>query len=192
MPKKIDLIYHGKSEVLNIVDTGGSIVSYLGVQDYQCPLIGSEIVLEKKLGKGTYGVVYSLNIKGRGKKQYVAKKLLANYENGKVPQRSSLKAIYKNLKEYHPLLSKEVFISLNGGDENRMIKQGGTIIIPIFASICKLKDPYVYKRFYDKKVMTVKKGNYVCENETYSEYYIGMLCADLYRKGVSANFIDLG
>ncbi len=192
MSAEIKFKFEGRDEVLKIIDSGGSIVSLLAKESSVCPLIGTEIKLVKELGKGAYGAVFLIKIPNMGSKKYVVKKIKMNAK--KVAFRTNkpipLKEIAEELREKN-LISKEVFIELNGGDPDRMIKDEERIIIPWYARLCKNILKQFFKRFDEYSMTLINPVSYLCEKNTYSEYVIGLLVANLYRKGISINFIDV-
>jgi len=48
------------------------------------------------------------------------------------------------------------------------------------------------KRFDNPKLFTVlPKKSYICQEERFSEYIIGIICGNIFRSGMSAHFIDM-
>ena len=186
--------FHGREEVLNIINTGGHLVEYLTSTSEICPLIGSEIKLIKELGKGKYGTAYLVKIDGMGEKEYVAKvnNQKCSHENidiGDKPR--ALLDIAESLEDKY-MIPSETFISLNGENPRKMYTRGShKFIFPGYAKMCLTSKITKYKRFDGMGDVVIPKGSYICSTEEYSEYVIGILCGELYRKGVSINFLDV-
>lgn len=73
--ENIKLFFEDKEETLNIINNGGNLVKYLTGKNALCPLIGTEIKLNKVLGKGEGGIVFEISFSGsNGKKKYAVKK----------------------------------------------------------------------------------------------------------------------
>ena len=112
----------------------------------------------------------------------------------------------------------KLFYALNKNNPERYVRKGEYYYSAIYRTKnigCKLKKPNSVEEFYivnhapgeydhlpfksrpqEKKVYTGKvfdipKGSYVCENDTYIEYVIGLLCATLVSKLKCANFLDV-
>ena len=57
---------------------------------------------------------------------------------------------------------------------------------------CKIDEEEQFENMmYPEKSFTFPKGSYLCENEIFSEYVIGLLCSNLLKQGKSINFIDV-
>lgn len=198
MAETVEFKFHGRDEVMEIINTGGNLVEYLGTQTADCPLIGSEIQLYKELGKGQYGTVYLLKIEGMGSKEYVAK-------------RTDYKLVYasaklffdmkedKTLQQLAEIFERDsgvpaaIFISINGKDPNIIIQSDTKLYRPFKNEYdCAVtKSRHTYKRFEIPGFTVIPAGSYLCRSKQYSEYVIGLLCGNLYRKGISINFLDL-
>jgi len=64
MSTKTRFKFNDKKEVMNVINTGGSLVGLLAKQNRDiCPLIGTKIKLETILGKGECGVVFLMKPK---------------------------------------------------------------------------------------------------------------------------------
>jgi len=187
--------FHGRREALDIIDTGGDLVGYLGTQSAECPLIGSEIQFVEELGRGKFGAAFLIKIKGMGTKEYVAKRTkkyavcqIARKSGAKFP--TTLGKVAEGMQRKFAA-SKEVIIALNGGDPGKRIRQFDDIVVPEYANLCLTTMKKKYKRFDGGGFVKIPAGSYVCPDEQYSEYIIGVLCGDLYRRGISANFFDV-
>jgi serine/threonine protein kinase len=181
-------------ETLNIINTGGHLVEYLSKSSEICPLIDSEIKLIKELGKGEYGTAFLIKIDGMGEKHYVAKvstnkcSYLKIYikEDGK-----TLRSISEEL-ETKDMIPIKTFIELNGNNPDKIYSKGThKFIYPGYSKMCLTSKTINYKKNNGTGEIIVPKGSYLCDSESYSEYIIAILCADLYRKGISVNFLDV-
>ncbi len=81
-------------------------------------------------------------------------------------------------------INKQLTIKLNGGDPNRIIKRGDVLMVPTFSIHCLIDHDVVLE------TITIPKGSYLCMNEIYSEFLIGLLCSNLARTK-SINFLDV-
>jgi serine/threonine protein kinase len=173
MEETIPIKFHGTKELLHIIDTRKSIVEYLTEKNSLCPLIGSEIKLGKKLGKGSYGEVYKISFPGMGKKKYVVKRKEMAIIKMDIINPITLGKLAHKLGH----IPANAIIQLNGGDANMELTPGQVLLIPDEA---------------DKCIVTVKGEKvYYCENEFYSEYVISVLVGELYRNGDCINFLDV-
>ena len=195
MSQVIKFRFNDDEEALDIINTGGDLVSYLSTQSPTCPLIGSDIKLVKKLGEGTRGAVFLLKIKGMGSKKYVAKKIRTT---GSVhtndPYKTGLDTIGKlaTAMQEERLVSAKTLVAINGyKDWDTPITKKDKIYFPTYAHICLTEYKKTYDRVDGSGVVIIPKGSYLCNNSQYSEYIIGVLCGNLYRGGRSVNFIDV-
>jgi hypothetical protein len=183
-----------RTETLDIINTGGHLVEYLSKSSEICPLVNSEIKFIRELGKGEYGTAFLIKINGMGEKEYVAKvnDNKCKYINLHLDKDKTLRMIAEKL-ETDNMIPIKTFMELNG-DEPEKIYSKGThkFIYPSYAKMCLTTETVNYpKNNKTGEVIVVPKGSYVCDSESYSEYIIGILCGDLYRKGVSINFLDV-
>jgi serine/threonine protein kinase len=202
-----ELIFNGSKETLKIIHTGGSLVSYLGVESKICPLIGSEIELVQRIGKGNFGTVFLIKFPGMGKKQYVVKKTDIEIDriiDHKTRKRSNI-GIDKRFrlagkpKSWGQLSSQiesklninpGVLLSLNNLTTEDITELDRFYWLPNYAKLCRTIKDEQYPRSNGDGVTNIPTGSYICKNETYSEYTIGQMAAQLYRHNISINFID--
>lgn len=192
------------NDIVKAYKSGKSIVSLLGLQDQLCPLIGKDIKFVKRLGKGTYGEVFSISWKGSNIRanNYVLKKQ-ANKFHKENTLKLSKSVRELTMQEYSQYVDKsldlnpDVFIQYNGGKSrlNLQSKIGDRkhIIMPDFAMNCVERSSSVLrirKAGTRDKYISIPKGSYLCENEIYSEYVINLIVANLYKEGKSINFLD--
>ncbi len=190
MTTKVQFRFYGRKDVLDIVDTGGALVSYLANEDSICPLIGSKIKLVKELGKGSFGTAFLIEIEGMGPKEYVAKRTKKSVVFTNVHQTYSLKKWAKFISEKF-MTDLRTTINLNGGDPKKIIHEGDKIYVPKYSKQCHTSKLKNYPRFDGKGDTVIQPGSYLCKNELYSEYVIGILAGNLYRQHISINFIDV-
>lgn len=196
--KTVSFTFQGRQESLDIIDDGKEIVSYLSTLSSDCPLIGSDIVLESELEPGPEEIVFSVSIKGMGPKKYIAKRSVIKIiiEKYFLPGRVTLEHLAGYI-ERTSSVSASAIIAVNGGNPDKILsrdKDGDmSIFVPEYAYVCKTKVDKKYKGKSGDVVFNtlIPKGSYLCENNQYSEYINSVLCAKLYRLGVSANFIDV-
>lgn len=245
--KKFEFKFHGRDEVLKVVNSSESIVEYLTTQSSECPLMGKEIEYVKILGKGAANApAWSIKSTYFGKKEYVAKVFSPNISQEEVSKKMTLgEAAIKASND--PVVQQQI-IKINGGDPNKLFRKydminapllkystfdatqfpefkglllkdaatklskkynipaktiidanGGNpnievnrkVFIPLFADMCMTENDMLCKRFDGNGEYIIPKGSYLCEQELYSEYVIGILCGELYRKMDCINFIDI-
>lgn len=186
--EKIKFKFHGKDEVLDIIDHHKELSEYLSNQDAECSLIGSKIVLDKVLGKGKFGAAFSITIPEFGPKEYVAKRL----DKGLTTIKSEIQGSLKEIAAYYGErlgVSKKAMMALN--KTNIYIDIGDTIYIPYYSKACLTNsDISIEPNDPDGVPYMIPKGSYVCNDETYPEFIIGSLCGNLNKKGDSINFFD--
>ncbi len=182
--------FNGRDETLRIVNTGGELVEYLTNNQEACPLLGKEIKFVKVLGKGNAGApAWLISVPGGGSKEYVAKVFEFYIELPTILKGGTLGEIAGFYQERSSIPSKTL-IAMNGGDPNVYLPKGSIVSVPVTAIACKTAKDVVYKRFDGKGDTLVPKNSYLCQNELYSEYVIGLLCGNLYRDQC-INFIDM-
>nr|QBK93259.1 MAG: protein kinase [Pithovirus LCPAC403] len=134
------------------------------------------------LGEGKYSRVWDTKLKDQ--RESIAVKIpcdsleivgIAVNEIGE-----SLSSLASKYSEFNEQLT----IKLDGGDPNRIVERGEILMIPKFSRRCLTKDDV------QLETITIPKGTYLCENTTYSEFLIGLLCSDLARSR-SINFMDI-
>lgn len=184
--KNIKLLFDGRENFLKIYDTGGDIVKKLTSNDPAvCPLINSSIKLKNELGRGEYGIVFSIDIDGN-QKDYVAKVV----DPG---------AIYKFIpygkpgstkKNFQSLLRKEgysndIISKLLKYDDNRK----NPIMVPTYLqNICESMK--IYNRSDGRGLIHIPEGSLICK-PSITEFILSLLCGELYKKSISVNFIDI-
>jgi len=194
--------FQGRDKAIDIIEQSGDLVKYLTTQNVECPLLESkEIKLIKKLGKGAAGApAWSIEVPGHGRKEYVAKIFTDKLENRKLKEMDSLfgSKTSKTLKEIAKFIENnegilaDTTIYVNGNDPNRVYnKQNNFVYVMDNAKMCKNTIPLKFKRFDGPKFTTIPVGSYICAEERFSEYIIGVLCGNIFRSGVSLHFIDM-
>jgi serine/threonine protein kinase len=193
--EKMQFTFQGRQEAIDIINSGGEIVSYLSTLSGECPLMKAEVEFVEKLGKGSYGAAFLVKIDGMGNKQYVAKRMviLSEIESNPYGKAKTLRELAEDMHQ-RTMVSAEAVISVNGGDPDEVIEPDGKFMylyVPTYAKVCKVTYNMEEKRTDGKGTVKIPKGSYLCENNQYSEYINGVLCGELYRKGISVNFLDV-
>ena len=186
-------VLNSGNQVMEIIDTGGSLVSYLVNQNSICPLLNSEIQFIDIIGEGEYGAAFLVKIKDMGSKFYVAKR--TDVTNKCIPFKEEGEHTLKKIAQCRNEEFEEDYnlaIELNGNNPDKIIKQGDLYCAPEFQPECRIDKELKIKRVDDKgKFITIPKGSYLCDKPQYSEYVIGNIAGNLYREGTSINFIDV-
>ena len=207
MTDVIKLFYNGREEALQVVNTGGDLIKYLSrAENPICPLIGTKISLEKKLGEGKSGKVFQIEFPGSERRGvYVAKEsTISNpfyyecyFPDAKMPCRrkggENLDAPlrYKDIC-FSPHVDRDYVFQINGvKDVDEVIPPAGIILaIPTKEFVeggCSTLTRY--PRLDGKGYTYVPPRSFLCDEE-YTEFALAILVGDIYRKGVSINFID--
>jgi len=184
------LFFDGKMEIMDIIDTDKSIVKYLSPDSPICPLIGSQITIQKEIGSGAYGKVFLVEIEGMGEKQYVVKKTeigTPTLQPSKGGPETTLQEIADRWEDENSI-SSEVIIQLNGGDPQH--KGFNLIYVPLYTRPCRTENNMTVERVDNMGDTIIPSGSYLCSYEAYSEYVIGLLLARLYMSGRCINFVN--
>lgn len=188
MEKKVKIIFEGRDEVLNVINSGGNIVELLGLpKENKCALIGAEIKLGKQLGKGVQGEVFLIEFPGMGEKLYVVKKsdLTLSVITG------SHDKVLQHLK-YENLTLEDVEYWQPPNPYGKMNGSYMSIIIP--PKMCRTFEDIEYNpipRIKGSPKIKIPKGSYLCENESFSEFCISVYTGTLYRKSTCINFFNI-
>ena len=176
-------------DTLQIYNEGRSIVEKLSKNSPICKAIGpgKTIQFGTELGSGTYGTVYDAlfadNPTGR---EYVVKRVLADLDRETYyGSRTTL----EKLAHLHPDVSRELFISLNGGNPKKVINEFSIYTIPSYAIDCMTTIPHQFTNDADpSKVVIVPPKSYLCEG-SYIELLNGLLVAQL--RDVTPHIVDM-
>jgi hypothetical protein len=196
MQKAIEILFNGKTEILDVIDENSSIVKYLGLPNDKCGLIDTTIREGKLLGEGSYGAAYEITLPGMGAKKYVMKRTNITLE---FYTRLSKNQILKKLNDigmtYEDIKPLQIDQSYIDQFENAAGNEKVRVVMP--PEICMLlKDLTVEKMPEEKTFMgydvmvTFPKGSYLCENEAFSEYVLGVYLGKFYRENECINFFD--
>jgi serine/threonine protein kinase len=169
--------------ILSILNKGDNIVDYLFSQDKLCQKIFDR-KNSKLLGKGREGTVYEFFFDKKKYAMKINKRKLIRIKNNK---KLTLKE-YADKYIYDAFISK-LFIKINGGDENKILNYYFKFD-DLDLDCNEYYQRYSYKRFDNGKELTFKKS-YLCKSHYHSEYVIGLICAQFYKKNISINFIDI-
>lgn len=183
--------FHGRDEVLPIIEHSGELVEFLTNQSIGCPIDkNTNITFNRILGKGKYAPVWSVSIKGMGDKEYAVKVFIPELLHIKSPIRGALDEVVRKIIKDHKLdIPIKTMIAVNGGNKKRYILLDTIIYIPENALRCKTESKIVYYRFDNPdETFSIPIGSYLCDSEMYSEYVIGVLCANLYRGMSNSNY----
>ena len=183
-----------KSEILELFRKNEIVVSLLSHNSSLCDEIGKSFQLEKELGKGVDGKVWQIDNQG----EYIAVKipyLPLEIVEGKVEKEETLEE-YAESNEKLSKINKFAIININGGDPNKIIRSGDVILLPKFAKNCLTTKSEQFNYISShQKILVVPKKSYLCDNESFSEYLLGILLSELYTKGMrgimSINFVDM-
>lgn len=196
--KKIDILFNGKNEILDVIDNNSSIIKYLGLPRSDCALIGAEIQAGKELGRGNHGAAYEITLPGMGPKKYVMKvnelalEYLTTYTKAEITE--MLEAMELTFDDIAPLqLTQEYIDYFERADYEDLVK----VVMP--PEICKLAKDVTYPAVpkfksyfgFDVDTITVPKGSYLCLDKSFSEYIIGVYLGKIYREGKCINFFDV-
>jgi serine/threonine protein kinase len=180
------MFFADRYQTIKLLNAGSEIVNQLGTDSPKCPLMGTEIVFGKLLGKGVQGKVYSVTLPKLGNKEYVVKVTRTGVEVSRDtddPDDFEEDLIEAALDHALPLKLVKSFNPDPSADK---------IFVPLFQNIpCLTKRPREYTNLATKKPIIVPKGVYMCEDDTFAEYAIALLCSQFVEKHQSANFIEV-
>lgn len=186
----------------------------------RCPNIDVAMKTSTFISKGEGGEVrtITLDVNGRNK-QYAVKKVPNNnylISYGELPLVIEGKDLMlgmelKYLAEIFGILGsvpEALIIRLNGGNPDKMFRAGDSFYSATLNKkvVCKTKTrTVVAKHFFSPegssktRYATIKsadnfvypEGSFLCHNEVYSEYAIGLMCSRLEEEGKCINFINI-
>lgn len=192
---KVKIVFENNEEIINVVNNGNSIVKLLGYpSNEKCSLIGAEIKLDKKVGKGAFGSVYLISFPGMGAKKYVIKKGDVEFHVNVISVDDIIKCLisenltWDDVKPFQTARTIRVFET-----ENNPNKKVNFVFPP---DLCLVSDtPDTFTRIPASQtggdIVTVPVGSYLCGTNAYSEYVIGVYMGYLYRKFTCINFFDV-
>jgi len=180
----IDILFNGRNETFDVINTGGSLIEMLTGEKELCPLIGSEIRLGKRLGGGGYGEVFEINFPEKGTRKYAVK--VSEGEDITLLGGKAMKDQY----DLRSAISIKDFMKYSNleGDENSSPSyiENGKVVVLGKGRTMRAHLPL----FLRKTCVNYTKEMYICE-PYYAEYAVGNLMGRYYRNGKSINFIDM-
>lgn len=183
-------IIEGGKNAISVLNSGGAVTSLLGSENKLCPAIQDGNIQLRFFAAGASGAVADITFVGMGTKRYVVKATKILKEVKTATQDMDLQAIarfyYGNAG-----ISPRIMIELNGGNPTRVYRKGDSVILPLFATECKLqRDWAVTNHANANETIAFPAGSYLCPTNAYSEYLISLLAGEIYRGGTSINFLD--
>lgn len=191
--EQIDIIFNGTKEILNVVNRGDPLIApLLAPNATLCHLIGTEIKLIKQVGQGQYGTVFEITVPGKGTKKYAVKRGNIKTTTADLSKLGPFeKGTNYDMTDTAPL---DVLKAFNPKLDFGNVKHLKNVIIPTFnVDITECLTRYwEYAEPIPFKAGGVRAppGSYLCDNDSYSEYYIGSLLGESYRKEECINFFD--
>jgi serine/threonine protein kinase len=166
---QIFIEYKGVKEILDVYSASGNIVKHVLNNNALCNLVNKkDSVKFRKLGQGAYGTVYSITFPGMENQKYVVK-------------------TYKSIEP----LSTDLDCQISKANQNDFTIFGTTKTL-----LTKKSKSYV--ALNGRKYPINVPKSYLCGQEKYSEYIIGVLVGQLYRNGMRKavgpfciNFLDV-
>lgn len=186
----VNVLYDNAEKTLQIYDTGASILELVTKNSKCiCPLIENGIItMNKQLGRGLSGTVYSITIDG-DTRLYALKEtkvpILAvpvSHLSGK-DKITVLRKLSKSMN-----VDFEVLENLNISVPDT-IEKDTIISVPASSTFCSPFESYTIASNLDKSPMTFPKGTYLCE-ESMTEYLISLILGEVRRREESIFFID--
>lgn len=188
MNQKVKIIFEGREEVLNTINSGGSIVELLGLPvEKKCALIGAEIKLVKKIGQGVQGEVFLIDFPGKGEKMYVVKKsdltlsVITGFKDTVIEELDEEDLTWEDIENWQPSEYK-----------NEWGQGSGIVSVIIPPKMCRLDKPKKFRSIPPGKnmFMNIPKGSYLCDDESFSEFCIAVYTGTLYRDNICINFFN--
>lgn len=188
----VELFFNGRKEIIEIIDTGGDIVKHLAKINQICPLIGSDIKLVEKLGKGASGIVFSVEFPGKGEKLYAAKKTNSTMYNIRFPTNKTymerFNEVFKTAGDEMNVESSDFFDFNNIEDPNANPPPYKNLYYPEFlVDTCKTTKSF--KRTDGNGLTDVPAGSLICKNSV-TEIIMSLMVGEIARDESSINFID--
>jgi serine/threonine protein kinase len=190
--ENVKVIFEGAEEVMRTINAGGSLAHLLGFPDMKkCSLMGSEIQIAKFLGKGVQGKAYlikfpHLNV---GNRLYVIKRLPVVFKkiDGPKSEWSQYILEHKFDTKMASIQSREDMVDFDNAKDNEVV----TLSLP--AGLCKLSEDkqFVAIPSSTNRLITVPKGSYICEDNSISEFVLGVYAGMIFQKGKSINFFNV-
>jgi serine/threonine protein kinase len=192
-------VFDDTDQTIAVLNTGGAIVEYLSFKSDACPLIGTDIILTKQLGKGKNGTVFEVTLGSstlvtEQTKRYVVKRTEPPMKFARLGFSST--ATYEKLKTYiesQTGLPFEKVLRFSGLDipssiDTPINQTKLDIYIPEFMEGCSKKERWA--RFDGRgDTLTPLATSSVCL-PIFTEFAISLLAGKLYREGTSINFLD--
>ena len=180
------------NSILDTIQMKGSLVQQLILDNPNvCPEFKTTIIKGSMLGSGNYGVVNNVDISKNPKLQknisfpglsntnYVIKTIMSDdISNIELIRPMTVNdAINYVIQTQYPNLIFEIQLAYNGGDKDKIVK---FIKIVKSAKDCLISNSIEFiKNDGSVDVIEVDADNYICSNNVYSEYMIGVLCSSL-------------
>lgn len=186
-------------QALRYFNSGDNFVWYLASAYENCKYMGNIVEYVGFLGKGQYGEVYSIKMKGINEKEYAVKTkriysfLIKNpYDFLKIVSNRKITwgELYFILLKEGFSLYRGIFFSINKKSEFDLLDKNSEILIHgIYGIDClKLKE---IKRNDGMGISKVPGEIWSCYNEQYPEFIIGSICAKFYLENKCINFLNV-
>lgn len=170
--------FQGNEMAWNAVYTSSDLVAALLNADKGCPIEENKTIhFGKILGQGAGDApVSEVTIDGYGTRRMVVKAFSVPVKQEEIKLPQTFGQIVKRHSHNTP---EKLMKRANPQFVNKMVYPGDVICIPTQVHPCKTNTNNTYKKYNGGKVV-IPAGSYLCEEERYSEYYIGMLCGKLF------------
>lgn len=183
---RINNLFNDGNNILNVIDGEGGIVKILGYPSEKCDLI-PYLPTGELLGVGSYGKAFIMVING---KNYAVKKIDLDLDIVTLKKEyvnEELKKLGVSIEDFESIQPTNFLQNYKKATQNEFIK----IVMP--PRPCLTKKEIEFKAYPPNigKRCIVPKGSYICEDETFSEFVIGVYCGKLYRDKICINFFDV-
>jgi hypothetical protein len=183
---RINSLFNDGESILKIIDGEGGIVKLLGYPSEKCKLIDN-LQVGELLGEGQYGKAFIIKINN---KDFVVKKVDLNLRIQTVKKEniiSRLGIAGVSIKDFESLQPEKYLQKYINAKNDELV----TIVIPPLP--CIITNEIEYRPFPKDigKRCIIPKGSYLCNDETFSEFVIGVYCGKLYRDRLCINFFDI-
>ena len=179
------------------------LVPLVLTDDTLCDDIQNDSVVKKKgkLGSGTYGSVYLVEVPEMGKKEYALKEIKRTASRQKLVVNSS-KMTYEELAidvvKSKFFIPEKIFYLLNEvtdpNDPVSIMKSGGRFIASVVLPDKKVAcaDYKVIQHPITKEKIRVPEGSWICNGyDPLADIYFGQLASNLYLSGKAINFVPM-
>lgn len=172
----------GPRQLLELYQTDRLMIEQL-VGTQACTNIASRrFVLGRVLGEGNFGTAFLVRVAGVDPPvEFVAKRVTVRENEDilyEVPHDAALGELAK-LVAARGGVPEGLIVARNGGDRDRIVREGEDLRVPDSVGECKRKTDTAYESNVDGAPQVAPKGSFVCSSEPYVEFLIALVVSQL-------------